>query len=163
MYGQVWFAHEDEGFADEREAELAWRANRVELMAEPFPARLRPWGHFKFDLGCNPRWWYEEITCLLERDLISREEAFSVERRFPMLAEEAKQCFSSFENPELIRSLWLQRGSKADSYVLKRVAAECDLASKWHAWRGRKEIAERFELRSATIQQIAQEENQWKV
>lgn len=149
----LFFLHDGEAFADEEEAAAAWRLHRNELMHADFGSRLRPWGYYKFELNCEPHWWHQEVACLLDRDLISREELFRIEQLFPTLHEGCATKFVSFEDRAWID---LQRYEGA---LLRRVAEECELAARWHAWRGREELARRFAKRAEIIRQVAAEKD----
>ena len=151
MHGLVLF-DDDAVFESEAAERMAWRQNRSQLMADAEPGR-RPIAYYKHELLMTPVpcWWHQELEALLDRDLIPRDEIPAIEKQHPELGEEGGVKYASFENPEWVHQ---QRYSKA---VLGHLAAELDLASRWHCWRGREELSKAFAKRAAIIRQVAGE------
>lgn len=152
IFGTVMLAAQEQGFDDENAMLRAWREQRSELMAQVKPGR-RPHAYFKFELGCEPRCWYEEVKALLEAGLITPEEAHAIEHQYPLLnGRQTPECYSAFDEPESVRTQGLGR------YVLEQCVGEFDLAKFWHRWRGRQQIAERYKVRADSVRKILRAE-----
>jgi hypothetical protein len=136
------------GSADAMRA--AWRKHRAELMATPElkPGR-RPWAFFVLELGCDPgpaREWSGQLDALMDRGLIGAEEAIGIEALHPELSPTtAREFCQSFENEKVVRAMGL------DDYLLGRQASEFAAAARWHEWRGRPEVAERWARRAELV------------
>lgn len=138
-------------FASEAEELAAWNEHRDELMAEARHNRAgsRPHAFFKFDLKVTPRRGHDELAILLEHRLIDVDEARLIERFDMTLApEQSPGLYSAFDSHELIE----RRGF--DRYTLESVAGEFELATKWHAWRGRSEISELYRARAEAVRGV---------
>jgi hypothetical protein len=114
-------------------AEAAWKRHRSELMSDP---GLRPgqraYGFWRFDVGISPPAnWFDEIAALMDRGMIAPEEAFTIEREHRILSPQGA--------PEHFNATGLSQA------VARRAAAEFALAARWHLWRGRAAIAEKFQ------------------
>lgn len=133
-----------------------WNKFRAELMATSYGAgMIRPVAYFRWDLGIVDRVvhrWHDQLAVLLDRNLISAEEAERIDHAFSQLHPKQSLAYgSSFERPNAIRSLQLSR------YLLSDSAQEFDFAARWHVWRGRPELAERYHLRASTVRAVLQE------
>jgi hypothetical protein len=139
-------------FATEAEARAAWFANRRELMAEVTEAGRRPFGYFVHELDCRPSRWYHELAALMQRDLISTEEALAVERVHEILSpDQTAAVCAGFENANSIRAMSLGK------YVLRSKAEQFDLAMAWHERRGRSGLAARYKLRAEIVRSVLRE------
>jgi hypothetical protein len=132
------------GFATDDEQRAAWRQYRDELMREIGPGR-RPAAYFQFDLGISPpgRWW-AQLDVLLDRDLVSREEAARIEAENPALARDASpDASASFESADYAKQF--------TDHVVRGVMEQLYLMARWHEWRGRPELAAIHRRRAETV------------
>jgi len=137
------------GFASTTEERAAWNAYRNALMAEYSGPGRRPFGFYRHDLGVAPLQWFDEIRALLEHGLIDATEALLCEKVHHVLSDNAA-VYSSFESAALIRAMSLSPS------VLLHCQREFELASTWHAWRGRPELAEKYGRRAQAIRDVMQ-------
>jgi hypothetical protein len=136
------------GFHDEESERAAWFEHRDEILAEMgnLPGR-RPAGYFKYELKANPNNSDAELSILLDNGLIGPQEARDLERQRPILSNDAT-VFDSFENESLLRRMGHLRP------ILEGHAQAFEVAAKWHTWRGREALAERYRLRRDTVQRV---------
>jgi hypothetical protein len=161
MHGIEMLAVEGPAFESESEMRAAWFANRAALMAAAGPG-YRPQAYFEFELKIKPApvRRYTVLRVLLEHQLITEGEARAIERDDALLSSEAGVQYSAFETAEGVRRAFGLNGPDADSllYTTETLVT----AAAWHAWRGRKEIAQKFKLRADTIRRTTEEDNHWK-
>jgi hypothetical protein len=138
-------------FDSDAEAAAAWARHRTELMAAAFPGS-RPFGFWKYDLQvAPPRAWHAQLAGLLDRGLIGAEEVLRIERSRPELAPGAESFGAAYEDAESIRR------QRLGEVVLRGLAGEFAIASRWHEWRGRPQLAAAFRLRAAVVASVAKE------
>lgn len=138
------------GFASATEERAEWIAHRNSLMAEYSGPGRRPFGFYKHDLGAEPLQWFDEIRALLEHGLIDATEALLIERIHHVLSE-SETVYSAFERAALIRGMGLSPA------VLLHCQREFELATAWHTWRARPELAAKYRLRAQTVRDVMQD------
>lgn len=116
-------------------------------MAEPRMAGCRPSGFFAYELKCLDHFrWEEQIRELLERDLIDAAEANWIEDSYSALSgDQSPDLYASFETAAGIQRMRL------GAYRLRSMLREFELARAWHVWRGRPELADRYQRRAAAV------------
>ena len=144
IFGCVFGAHHQERFASEVDERAAWELHRERLMAQVKDPGRRPHAYYKFDLGVDPPWrWFDEIEILLDHNLIGEDEAIKIERNVEMLSgDQAEAYCASFDGEKTIAWMQLSPDSWCD------FAEQFDVAAKWHQWRGREGLAERYRTRA---------------
>jgi len=129
----------------DRQMRSLWNRHRSELMLEGTAPGRRPYGFYKYDLGItSPCHWWQELQILIDRDLLTGEEAFAVETVRDVLSPNQSRN-SGFEDKDTIARMGLSEP------VLRHVQAEFGAASCWHRSRGRAELATQYQLRGDTI------------
>jgi len=132
-------------FANDGEARAMWNENRDRLLKACGPGE-RPSAYFKFDLAITDTVvckWFDQIHALLDRDLISAEEAQRCEQRHAELSA-STDFGTSFASLNNIRRMGMDR-------IPPDLEKEFILAARWHAWRGRAKLAEEYLFRAANI------------
>jgi hypothetical protein len=135
------------GFQNAGEERQTWIEHRDELLKATEPGQ-RPVAFFLFDLGIKDRVtyrWFDQITVLLDRDLIGAEEAERVDHSYKELDPDQDALNNSFDTLEETARQQLSK------YTLETLEGEFTLASRWHAWRGRPALAELYHLRSSMV------------
>ena len=156
MWAQLIIPSSGPSFASEPEAIAAWRELRADLMHQCSPGE-RPAAYFKFELGLNPppNRLLEQVAVLLDRNLIDAIEATEIESHYPMLnADQATAFCSEFDSA--VSVLYAHHHG---AEILSRTVARFDLASRWHAWRGRPELAELYARRHAIVLNVLEQHN----
>jgi hypothetical protein len=132
-------------------ARASWERHRKELLQAAMPG-TRPTAFYEFDLGIAPPGpWWNELAVLSERHLLMPEECMYVERIYGVL--DPKQSFafcSAFEHPEQVREM------RFGPVSLRLKTEEFAFASKWHAERGRLQLAEAYRRRAEACCAISQ-------
>jgi hypothetical protein len=157
------FAIGGSGFANEVEERAGWERLRNTLMAEHEPGR-RPCAFFKFDLNLNPapRHWHEEISALMDANLIDPHEAAAIEARFPMLspAQTAEYCcsYDSLEAYHGANGYYARPGPWTQEFhaSMAKQRAKFELAARWHKWRGRQDTAALYSRRAGVAQVLVE-------
>jgi hypothetical protein len=129
----------DGAFRSEAEERDAWRRNRALLMKDHEPGR-RPFAFFKFELGVQSQRWSDEICALIDADQIGALEAAAIDKTYPMLS-------GNYPPPRVEIVDQIQR-SDAGASVLDNLAATCEMCARFHAFRGRLDLAEQYHLRA---------------
>lgn len=140
----------ESSFANASNKRTAWMRYRSELMAQCQPGH-RPRAFYRLDLGLNilPCRWPDELNVLLDHNLIDADEAVRIEASTLMLSPKQNLEFCcSFEDPRLIAQMRLSPS------VLDNTAHAFDVAARWHLYRDRPTIAERYRLRAAAIREL---------
>lgn len=146
LYGMV-FTNGGPPFESESDKKQAWQAHRSELLAE-CPPGTRPNAFFLYDLRVDrpPLDWHDQVRLLLDRQLLSIEEAVRCECDYRMLNPTDSLDFcSGFESESDIHRQHLS------AQVLARLACQFQLAARWHDWRGRPKIAAKYQLRASVV------------
>jgi hypothetical protein len=124
----------------EAEAKTAYRAHRTEVLAEELGPGRRAFGFMTFDLGATPGRALDDIGSLMERGLIDATESIGVEKSYRILDSDVPPEFcKNFSSIERIAD------QKLSARTVERYAKNFAIAARWHRWRGRAEIAARFE------------------
>ncbi len=136
LYDQVFLETPGEaGFDNDQQARAAWRAHSAELMAEfgDQPGR-RPAGWWAYEVRIDPpAHWYQEAGELEERNLLSKDEEFRLERdRRELAANQGDFASAMFTH-------------KWSPYLLREYEARFRFAAAWHRRRGRVELAAKYE------------------
>jgi hypothetical protein len=155
LHGMDLIDVEGPAFEGESEMRVAWFANRAALMAAAGPG-YRPAGYFAFELKIKPAPFrrYAVLRVLLEHQLITEGEARAIERDDALLSSEAGVQYSAYETAEGVRSACGPNRPSAD--LLRYTTETLVTAAAWHAWRGRREIAQKFERRASTIRLVVE-------
>ena len=137
-------AYGQEGFSSGDEARAAWQQYREQIMADLSCAGRQPAAFYRFDLNINvPRRWYDELIVLLDKRLISAEEAVRIEASNQMLSGEHQEAFcAAFDDAGAIIQMRL------DADGAGTLVKKFEAAARWHQWRGRPEVAERYTARA---------------
>jgi hypothetical protein len=148
---------DENGELDEAEMRRCWNANRAELLAACPPGK-RPHAFFRFDLGITDRivWrWHDQLRVLLERGLISAEEAERCENRCPELnpAQAPEFCSSHDSRATIISS----GAGRLGPEIVSELVEEFEVVSRWHTWRGRPELADRYRRRAEAVRQFLED------
>ena len=148
LYGDVFGATDNEPlFTSLEEEKRGWFLVRDELLREcraQFGPGRRPYAYFRFELGCAPARWFEEIEVLLRHGLIDATEAVGIEATHQMLSPGQSEAFcSGFGDHGRIAQMQLGH------YVLKSLADEFTIAGDFHEWRNRPGLAQRYRVRAA--------------
>ena len=134
----------EEGSNSEDEARAAWQQYREQIMADLNCVGRRPAAYYKYELHIDPPGhWYHELVVLLDRNLISAEEAVRMEANNQILSGEHQESFcSALDDQAGIARMQL------DPDMADELAEEFDAAARRHQWRGRSEVAERYRKRA---------------
>lgn len=140
-YGQIILDQLDADFASEQEAQRAWFVHRTRMMQQfhaEKPGR-RPHAFFKFELHCEPKSWKDEIRILLDHKLIDTREALAIERVDPVFGPQRTEdgLYQGFDILGI-----LEQDVKCGLGTAYRELFV--LAERWHRWRGRTEVAEKY-------------------
>ncbi len=127
-------------FGSELDERAAWERYGEHIKTERWGAGQRPYAFFRWDLRISfvPLEWWKQLGILLDRKLISAEEKFAIEARYPVLDPEQSPDFNrTFEHGDV-------SGTHLGSYVLTRLSEEFAFASRWHDDRGRAQLAAKY-------------------
>jgi hypothetical protein len=126
-----------------------WKRYRSELMADPnLRPGQRPAAFWRLDLQIRPpsNWW-EELAMLCEHKLVTPEEALLIERQHNVLSENTA-AWGAFDTAEGAHK------QHFNPQVFACCQHEFEAAARWHAWRGRPELAEKYAQRAANVQRV---------
>lgn len=136
-------------FATEAEARASWRRYRADLLDAAEPGE-RPRAYFLFELGVKaPARWFDQLSLLLDRQLICEEEAIQIDLRTGLLcATQTARFFESFEDVTTVASQGFSVGS------LKYLRCEFRTAERWHEWRNRAELSAKYKRLAAIVDAV---------
>jgi len=140
------------GFDDAEAERRGWIEHRDELLKACEPGK-RPAAFYEFDLALTGRVihkLHDQLNTLMDHDLIGAEEAVRVDNTHGVFnPRQSREFCQAFENEVMIHAQHL------GEHVLRSMAYEFSVASRFHTWRGRPDLADRYALRAATTRRCA--------
>ncbi len=149
-WGSLLSPEDGPGFEDESEMRRVWNAHKSELLAECGPGE-RPYAFYFFDLGIRDRvvhGWAGQVGVLMDRGLIDATEAAGVEANYRMLNAGAAEYMRALDRPDGILTMLGGPRTKQSEIIMAGIVTECEVAARWHAWRGRPELAALYDQRA---------------
>ena len=144
LFGYVLIAHGEPGFESEDEERKAWQRYGPEMIALLNHPWRKPAGYYKHELHIDPpSCWPGELAALLDHNVITADDIVRIEACEPMLSGQHQDAYcGSFDDPASIQRVGL------DPDMAESMAEEFEAAARWHQWRRRPEVAERYTARA---------------
>jgi len=123
----------------------AWSMHRDKLMIDPeLQPCYRPVAFWTHDVPDAPKDFIDRVRWLKDRNLVGEEELSRGDRQNPLYRADQSDAFCSiYDDIDRIQ----QANPRPDS--LRFLAKDFEQAAEWHRFRGRDELADRYERRAA--------------
>lgn len=138
------------GFVSEDEELAAWNEHR-EVLLQQLGGADRPAAYFKFELSEDTPAWILQAECLFRDGLFTAESAASMEQISIMAPDQPAELHQEFSTPEKILDL----GRPLPD--LEKILREFGHAQAWHAYRGRPELAAKYDRIGAALRKVLRE------
>jgi hypothetical protein len=141
LHGHELFPTGEPGFDDDAQMQEAWHVHRDDLMRACEPGS-RPYAWWRFDAKVSsarlPVDSAAELIALLDRGAIAPDEAVRIEANNPAMQPGCQIWGSN-----------LPGGLQTDDpAILQAIARSFEAIARWHAWRGRPELADIYRERA---------------